>query len=424
MKRSLMARSLGVTAALALLVSGCGEAATDSTATSATSTPTTIDSAIGTQFSGGKPGKASDSQSPIKVGLINQEGGTISNPEASAAVRAAFEYINAEQGGIGGHPLQVEVCKVTSSEESAQQCAQKFLNDSSIDVVMQGGLNVGTDAVHQTLNGAKPDVIALANPGTDLSAKNAFAVNPSVIAALPGLATYAKSKGYKSIGIVSGSDAGSLSIAQTAQGILNGFGITSKVTTYPSGSTDLTSAYSAALSAKPDAIAPLDTTTAGCTATAKALQSIGSTVPIVASSLCLTDQIKTALGDFPKWAYESTVLSLYAPDETGQLDFYKAVMSKYAGKDAQLGISAPQAFGAAFLLANVLNMVGPDKVTPASVSSALAAYTGGVLLGTPKVAFGSMAERGMPTLSGTADRFYTYSGDGKWASTPWQGLPQ
>jgi branched-chain amino acid transport system substrate-binding protein len=311
---------------------------------------------------------------------------------------------------------------VTSSEDEAQQCAQKFLNDSAVNVVLQGGLNVGADAVHTTINGTKPTVIALANPGSDATAANAFAVNPGALAALPGFATYSVAKGYKNIALVVSSNPGDLAIAQLAQGIFSGKGVKTKITTFPAGSTDLTSAYTAALADKPDAVTPVVATTAGCTATAKALQAIGTTTPVEATGLCATDDIKKALGDFPKWAYESTTLSLYASDSTGQMAFYKAVMAKYAGANAQLGIDAPVSFGAAFALAKVLNGIGGDKVSAASVSEGMKGFTGPVLLGAPKIQFGSVPS--MPTLSGVADRFFTYTGEGKWTATDWQSLPQ
>ncbi|GAB2826412.1 ABC transporter substrate-binding protein [Actinocorallia aurea] len=417
MHRSLHLSAAGA-AALAILLTGCGEAAPGTT--TETASTASIDQAIGTEFSGGAAGSKA-SGAPIVIGMINQEGGTVSNPEGSAAVAAAFAYINAEQGGVGGRPLELQVCKVTSTEESAQQCAQKFLNDPDVPVVLQGGLNVGAAAVHQTLNGAKPNVIVQANPGPDTTAKNSYAVNPSVVASLPGVATYAKTKGYESLSVVTSSDPGSLAIGQAAQQIFGGMRLTSKVTTFPPGTTDLTSTYTSALSSDPDALAPTTVTTADCVASAKALESLGTATPVVGSALCATDQIKSALGDFPKWSYEASVLSLYAPDETGQLDFYRAVMAKYAGADAQLGINAPQSFGAAFLLAKALNSAG-GEITPKTAAAAVKGYSGGVVLGTPKVAFGSV--QGMPTLSGMADRFYTYGGDGSWEVGPWQNVPQ
>ncbi len=424
MKRSLAGTALGATAAVTLLLTGCGVAASSSGSSSSgsSSASASISNAIGAQFSGGKSGAASSSATPITIGMINQQGGQVSDPEASVAVQAAFSYINAEQDGIGGHPLKLSLCTVTSSEAEAQQCAQSFLNNSAISVILQGGLNVGSDAVHSTLNGAKPDVVTQANPGTDTTAPNTYAVNPSAIATLPGTGLYAKYKGYRTVGIVVDSNPGDLAIAQAAKSIYASMGLTSKVTTFPAGSTDLTSAFTEALAAKPDVMIPVVVTTAGCTAAAKALQTLGSTTPIMSVNLCVTPQIKSAIGDFPKWAYESTNLLLYAPDSTGQVAFYQAVMAKYAGPDAQLGIDAPAAFGAAFVLADVLNKIGPDKITPQSVSAGMKAYTGGVILGTPKVAFGSV--KGMPTLSGLTDRFYIYQGNGSWTATGWQSLPK
>jgi branched-chain amino acid transport system substrate-binding protein len=431
MKRSLAGTALGTAAALALALTGCGQAASGASSSSSSSpdpgtgsssASASIDNAIGAQFSGGKSGAASSSATPVTIGMINQQGGQVSDPEASVAVQAAFSYINAEQNGIGGHPLKLSLCTIQSSEAQAQQCAQSFLNNSSVSVILQGGLNVGSDVVHSTLNGTKPDAVSQANPGTDTTASNTYAINPSVIASLPGTGLYAKSKGYKTVGIVVDSNPGDLAIAQAVKSVYAGMGLTSKVTTFPAGSTDLTSAFTEALASKPDVIAPIVATTAGCTAAGKALQTLGTSTPAMASGLCLTPQIKSALGDFPKWAYETTTLSLYAPDSTGQLAFYQAVMAKYAGPNAQLGIDAPAAFGAAFVLADVLNKIGPDKITPQSVSAGMKAYTGGVILGTPKVAFGSV--KGMPTLSGLADRLYIYQGNGSWTATGWQNLPK
>lgn len=424
MKRQSVRWTIGSLAVLATVLTGCSEAApgTDGTGTEAASTK--IDGTLGAEFSGGTAGKADSSKEPVKIGLINQEGGQISNPEVGVAVKAAFDYINAEQGGIGGRPLEVEICKVTATEESAQQCAQKFLNDDAIDVVLQGGLNVGAEAVHTTIDGAKPTVVALANPGSDAVAKNTFAVNPGVLASLPGVAQFALAKQYKKLAIIVGSDPGSLAIGQQAKQIFDAFGLTSDITTYAPGSTDLTATFTSALSSKPDALAPAIVTAGDCIAAAKALESIGSTTPVLGSGLCATDQLKKAMGDFPKWSYEAATLLQYAPDETGQIDFYRSVMAKYAGKDAETGISAPQGFGAAFLLAKVLNDLGPDGLTSEAISKGLADYTGGVLLGTPKVGFGSVTQPPFPTLSGLADRFYTYEGDGTWTASDWQSLPK
>lgn len=415
MKRSNTA-ALVVAAALALTLAGCSTAG----GSTPTSSDATIDNSIGKQFSGGTPGSKA-SKEPITIGLVNQEGGTVSDPEVSAAVKAAFDYINAEQGGVDGHPLTMQLCKITSSDEEAQQCAQQFLNDSKINVIMQGGLNTGSDAVHQVINGAKPTVITLANPGSDATAKNAYAVNPSVIAALPGIAGYSKQHHYETLSIITDSNPGNTYIAQLANQIFTGAGFKTKVTTFPAGSTDLTGPFTAATIDKPDALVPIIVSSAGCIAMGTALKSIGNTTPVMAAGLCASDELKKALGDFPEWNYGSTNLLPYAPDKTGQYAFYQAVMHKYAGADASLGLGAPGAFGAAFFVAKSLNSLKGAPVTAASAASAFKSYTDGIVIGVPKVAFGSVPN--MPTLSGVAQLFYTYKG-GKWTNSGWIGLPQ
>lgn len=400
----------------ALALAGCSEKAIGGTSSAANAT--VVDDAVGTSFSGGTPGTATGGKT-IKIGLINQEGGTVSNPEVSSAIQAAFSYLNKKQNGIKGASLKLEVCKIGSSEEEAQQCAQRFLNDPSISVIMQGGLNVGSQAVHQTIDGKKPTLVTLANPGPDATAANTYALNPSALASLPGAAAFAKSKGYKSIAVVSSNDPGDRQISQIGKQMFEAAGVKADVITFPYGSTDLTPTFTSAVIENPDAIAPIVVTTSACIATANSLQQIGSDIPVIGSSLCSTEDVRKALGDFPKWAYESTTLSLYADDPTGQVGFYKAVMADYAPR-AELGIGAPAAFGAAFVLAKVLNRIGPDAITADSVSKGLSAYTDGVLLGTPKVDFGSVPDN--PALSGMADRFYTYDGAGKWTAGDWQNV--
>ncbi|MBB2938385.1 branched-chain amino acid transport system substrate-binding protein [Amycolatopsis bartoniae] len=406
--------------AAVLTLAGCSETATTGGSPDNAATTTTIDDSIGASFSGGSAGAATGGKT-IKVGLINQEGGTVSDPEVSAAIQAAFSYVNEKQSGIKGATLQLEVCKIGSSEEEAQQCAQRFLNDPSISVVMQGGLNVGTQAVHQTINGKKPTLVTLANPGTDTTAAGTYTLNPNVLASIPGMLTYVKSKGYKNLVVVSSDDPGDLQIAQYAKQTYEAAGLHVTNLTFPQSSTDLTSTFTSAVNQKADAIMPLVATTSGCTAAALALQQLGASTPIIGTSLCATDDLHKTLGDFPKWSFEANTLLQYADDPTGQMSFYKAVMAKYA-PGSQIGIGAPAAFGAAFALAKVLNTIGPDAVTPDSVAKGLAGYTDGVLLGTPKVKFGSV--EGSPALSGIADRFYTYEGNDHWTATDWANLPR
>src|SRR3954451_10506920 len=92
------------------LFAGCGggddstPSATKSEATAAATTAATPDAAAAL----GTENKATGS--PITLGMLNLESGPVAFPEYSAAAKAAVAYINDYKGGIGGHPIQLDVC--------------------------------------------------------------------------------------------------------------------------------------------------------------------------------------------------------------------------------------------------------------------------------------------------------------------------
>ncbi len=110
MKKTKALAALGAAAVLAAALTGCSQKAGGGTSpqqlTSSAGRPSARRSA--STFSGGKAGSRPHPARRSPIGMINQEGGTVSDPEASAAVQAAFDYINKEQGGVGGHPLKLD----------------------------------------------------------------------------------------------------------------------------------------------------------------------------------------------------------------------------------------------------------------------------------------------------------------------------
>ena len=422
-------RTLGgaVFALLVLLLAACSSSASKSSSSSvpagaSSSASNTIDPAIAKQFSG-LSGTSAATGTPITVGLIGQEGGTISDPEFRVAAQAAASYINEELGGVGGHPITFEVCNIVSAESQGQVCAQQFLGDNKVKVILQGGLNVGTQSFHATVNGAKPDIIAEANPGPDTTAKNAYILNASVVAATastgPWMKDYLKAK---TAAMISSDDAGSLAIAHVIGGAVEQSGVKVKLVTFPAGSSDLVTPLTAAGAQTASVIMPLAVTPSACIATAKAYSQLGLQTPLLSANLCASNAIKSALGDFPKWYYGGSTLSLDAPDSTGQVAFYKAVMAKYAPAHAELSVDAPYGFAAVFALANILHSADPDSLTSASIATAAKAFSGPVLMGSPKLSFGSVPS--MPAVGSLASRFYKYNGGGAWSSAgDWVNVP-
>jgi branched-chain amino acid transport system substrate-binding protein len=328
-------------------------------------------------------------------------------------MQAAFAYVNDQLGGIGGHPIKLVPCAAANTDEDVQKCAQQMLNDSSVSVVVEGGLNFGTQVIHSILGSTKPIIEAESNPGPDTSATNSFSTNAGAVALVNGFGAYAKQQNIRTVAMISGDATADAAIAGAVKGSLGAGGATVKYVTFPETGTDLLTPLTAAGATSADAVVPLVVNPPQCAAAAKALDQLGvQPKKVLAVGLCASSAVKSQLGTYPKWTYVSSTLSLDAPDSTGQVALYKAIMAKYAPPNAELSIDAPFSFGAAFAAVKVLNAVGPNDVTPQAVSDALRAFAGPVILGPPTLKFGAIPT--MPALGSVASRVYEF--DGQWSS--------
>ncbi|WP_194820490.1 ABC transporter substrate-binding protein [Nocardia sp. XZ_19_385] len=405
---------------VAALLSACA----DNNAPQSPGIATTIDNAVGKTYSG-STGNGNATGSPIMIGLVNQQGGPVSNPEFTVAAQAAADYINDQLGGVGGRPVTLHTCDIVAAESQGQKCGQEMLANQDVQFILQAGLNVGTQSLHATLNGAKPVLVAIANPGPDVTAKNTYAINASSLAGMASTPLFLKNVlKAKTAAMIADDNPGNQLIANRLKAGIEAQGIAVRLTTYPAGSADLVSPLTAAGAQKVDVILPIAVTPTACIATAKAYQQLGLSTPLQSSGLCASDAVKKGLGDFPKWIFSGSLLNIHAPDDTGQVPFYRAVMAKYAPKGAELGINAPAGFAGLFTAADILNQAGPEQLSADTIAKAAAAFTGPVLLGSPKLKFG--VDPAMPTIGSRAARYYRYEGADKWVdiSNGWLNLPE
>ena len=130
-------------AAAVLAAAGCSSSSSSSTAATSTSSApaSSLPASTGTggqgaqsvtnylTYTGGKAGTADKSLPPVYIGCVNQQGGQTAVRPAGhrTARRSAVNYVNAELGGVGGHPIQLKTCFIASAEEEGTACGQKFL---------------------------------------------------------------------------------------------------------------------------------------------------------------------------------------------------------------------------------------------------------------------------------------------------------
>ena len=143
MRSSRCLGSLTALAAAGLLAAGCGSSSsTSSASTSAASSSASSTVAAANSSVLGTPNKATGS--PYVFGMINDETGAVTFPEARQGAQAAADYVNDYLGGINGHPIQIENCTGDGTPATAARCANELVAKHPIAIL--GAADVGAPA--------------------------------------------------------------------------------------------------------------------------------------------------------------------------------------------------------------------------------------------------------------------------------------
>jgi branched-chain amino acid transport system substrate-binding protein len=360
-----------------------------------------------------KTGAASKSEPAITLGWVNEQGGTISSPEATSGAEAAVAMINDKLGGINGHPLKLDVCLVQSTEEQGQACAQQLYNNSSVIGVLTGATGLSSPALHSVLAGKKPVIGSIPSSPVDVSAKWSYYIGNGVFGAPSSLATYAiGSLHAKRIALLGPAFIGTTVAIHAVDALAKKDGVTVTTGTYPQGSSDVTPAVVASKASSADAVIVLDNTSTGCIAVAKAISQLNVTAKIVSLNTCAESDVKAALGDIPKWAFLEPLRVPVAsvPDSSGQVADYLAAMAAYE-PSSTVQASAGPAFATVMYAARLLEGLGGKPVTAKALNAAAASSDGPVFMGASSLAFGTPPFTAIGSL---LNLVYQYHGNGSW----------
>lgn len=272
-----------------------------------------IDTALA--YTGGPGGAASGD--PIKIGYVNQEGGTPAFPEASVGADAGVWFINNFLGGVGGRPIELVKCFVTK-EEDGQKCAQEMLADDEVQVVLVGVMLNGNAPLLDTLKDKKP--VLLPNPVTtpEFLATDGYAFTPGSPGVIQGLSVFAakylpeiEGKEVNSVAVVyNDNPAGTVAFEALTKPLLEGLGLS--VTGVPvadtAGSTEMATAIQSSGADTADVFYPL-VTVQGCIGIFDALRTLEVETSVVTTALCSGTPMKDHLsglgidGDLPEGWY-------------------------------------------------------------------------------------------------------------------------
>ena len=127
-------------AAMALVAAGLIAAGCSSGSSSAPASGSTTGAASGSVF--GTPKKATGT--PYVFGMINDETGAVTFPEARQGAIAAADYVNNYLGGINGHPITIDACTGDGTPATAARCANQLVAKHPLAIL--GAADVGAPA--------------------------------------------------------------------------------------------------------------------------------------------------------------------------------------------------------------------------------------------------------------------------------------
>ncbi|MGH3271832.1 MAG: ABC transporter substrate-binding protein, partial [Trebonia sp.] len=430
-------RRLGLTGAAALAVAalaaaGCSSSSSPASSSSPPATsaaaapsPSGTTGGLGAQsvtnyltYTGGKSGPASSSLAPVTVGFVNQQGGAeVIGLHATDGAEMAVKYINAELGGVDGHPIVLDTCFIASAEEEGTGCAQKFLANKNVHVVAMGAVVIGVQSFYSTLGGALPVVGGVAALSIDGQQKNTAVLFGDATSVLGPMGTYGKDVLHaKTAVVLYPDDASDTPGALADEAGLKAAGISVKMGPYPPGTTDLTGVLASTGAASADMIIPA-VAAQDCVNIDKALiqQGVTDAKKIVAAPLCLNGQVAAGLGgDFPKWTY-LIASSLYGDTtDPGMIEYMKLAQTYSTPANAPDPWNIVD-FGQMMTVDKVLNQVGYANLTPNAILSAVKAFKGPQALGAPQLECGY--DPSSPGVCNNRSQFFEYAGHNKWIKT-------
>jgi branched-chain amino acid transport system substrate-binding protein len=363
-------------------------------------------------------GKGKARGAPITIGWINGQGGppTMNFPQGTRVAEAAVKMINAELGGVHGHPLKLDECFIAQAEEEGQKCGQQMANNPAIKVVEVGVMVVGNQSYYNVIKASKPTIFGVSANNLDATAKNVYLLIGSSNSVLGMFGRYTKLAYPKAkTAIVAyanqpGADvaAGNLAKSYTA------VGIKASLLAYSATATDLVGPATEAQ--KADVIVA-SCGFVDCPLFAKALSQIGSTKPVVTPPLVtfLPPQAFPG-GDYPKW--DVGVAQSFTKDPTDpQIKLYLKKATQYGASAAdQQSVFAELAWTQMLALTRVLNQIPYARLSPVTISAQMKKFTGPLVMAAPTIACGKV-DPTQPAACGNQAQFYRYTGNNVWKKT-------
>jgi hypothetical protein len=378
------------------------------------------------QYVHAQPGHPNPNLKPIDIGYVSNQGGSVVGyPESTTATQTAVKWVNQHTTGVDGHALRLVTCFVPNSEEEGLPCAEHFLADKNMPVIMYGTVFVGGATIDATVAGKKPIIEPFAQNAVDVKAKDNFQLFTGPPFDFFGWGTAAKYIEHAKTGAVlydtgTGANVYAGFVAQALKAV----GVTTKLVGFPVGTTDLTGALEAAGAPTADIVAPMLASGPDCVAIEKAMVALNvDPAKVIGLFNCAEATVKNAYAthDYPQWWYgEAQSGDAFVNTPTGRT--YRALLAEYNDSQYLTDPLFPGMVGTIFTITQLMNNIGYANLTPQTLIKQIRAFKGPQFMGEPTVRCGNYAS-GAGNCGG-GDHFFRYKGNNVWQRFPyWLNIP-
>jgi branched-chain amino acid transport system substrate-binding protein len=356
-------RWLSVTAAavLTLTAAACSSSGSTSSASSGTSSAPASSSTTAAASSSvfGTPKKATGT--PYVFGMINDETGAVTFPEARQGAIAAVDYVNNYLDGINGHPIVIDECTGDGTPATAARCANQLVAAHPLAIL--GAADVGAPAsipIYEHANLAYLGGIPFTPvPETAPDSIQFWSVSVGDNAAA---AVYAgKTLGIKSVALIYFSNPQGESILPQITPVFKAAGVTT-VHDIPLSPTSPDPSPQAALVVSSGAQLAYVDVPNGCGNVLKALKSVGFTGKIMGIDPCGAPPVIAAAAGGAEGMYIASPFMLQS-GTSQQAELFEAAMKKWAAPGTLIDSISTAGFATVMNVQQVLSTISGSLTT-------------------------------------------------------------
>lgn len=355
-------------AVLALTAAGCSSSSSSSSSSSGTpASGSTTTAASSSVF--GTPKKATGS--PYVFGMINDETGAVTFPEARQGAIAAVNYVNNYLNGINGHPIVIDACTGDGTPATAARCANQLIADHPLAIL--GAADVGAPAsipIYQHANLAYLGGIPF-TPVPETAANSVQFWSVSVGDNMAAAVYAGKTLGIKSVAIIYFSNPQGESLLPQITPVFKAAGVTT-IKDIPLSPTSPDPSPQAALVESSGAQLAYVDVPNGCGNVLKALKTVGFSGKIMGIDPCGAPPVIAAAAGGANGMYIASPFMLQS-GTSQQAQLFQAAMTKWAAPGTLIDSISTAGFATVLNVQQVLSTISGTPTT----ASILAAFKTG-----------------------------------------------